>query len=114
MSESEAVKGIRRAAKRREHADRLRHSATDELRERILHPAFYGSYDWHSAVHMHWLLLRVLRLYPTSRDAVRIAAALDAHLTPSAMEAELAYFRSSASPPSLIFSLSITSPNCVT
>jgi len=35
MSESEAVKGIRRAAKRREHADRLRHRATDELRERI-------------------------------------------------------------------------------
>jgi DNA invertase Pin-like site-specific DNA recombinase len=35
MSESEAVKGIRRAAKRREYADRLRHQATDELRERI-------------------------------------------------------------------------------
>ena len=35
MSESEAVKGIRRAAKRREYADRLRHAATDELRERI-------------------------------------------------------------------------------
>jgi DNA invertase Pin-like site-specific DNA recombinase len=35
MSESEAVKGIRRAAKRRAYADRLRHQATDELRERI-------------------------------------------------------------------------------
>jgi DNA invertase Pin-like site-specific DNA recombinase len=35
MSESEAVKGIRRAAKRREHADELRHAATDELRARI-------------------------------------------------------------------------------
>ena len=35
MTESEAVKGIRRAAKRREYADRLRHTATDELRERI-------------------------------------------------------------------------------
>ena len=76
------------------HIQHLVSSADDELRERILHPAFYGSYDWHSAVHMHWLLLRVLRLYPTSRDAVRIAEALDAHLTPSAIEAELAYFRS--------------------
>jgi DNA invertase Pin-like site-specific DNA recombinase len=35
MSESEAIKAIRRAAKRREYADRLRHKATDELRERI-------------------------------------------------------------------------------
>ena len=35
MSESEAIKGIRRAAKQREYADRLRHKATDELRERM-------------------------------------------------------------------------------
>jgi len=78
------------------HIQHLVSSAGDELRERILHPAFYGSYDWHSAVHMHWLLLRVLRLYPTSRDAVRIAEALDTHLTPAAIEAELAYFGSPA------------------
>ena len=78
------------------HIQHLVSNADDELRERTLHPAFYGSYDWHSAVHMHWLLLRVLRLYPTSRDAVRIAEALDAHLTPTAIEAELAYFRSPA------------------
>jgi hypothetical protein len=35
MSESEAVKAIRRAARRREYADHLRHAATDELRESI-------------------------------------------------------------------------------
>jgi hypothetical protein len=34
MSESETIKAIRRAAKRREHSERLRHAATDELRER--------------------------------------------------------------------------------
>jgi hypothetical protein len=78
------------------HIQHLVSSADDELSERRLHPAFYGSYDWHSAVHMHWLLVRVLRLYPKLRDAVRIAAALDAHLTPSAMAAELAHFRSAA------------------
>jgi hypothetical protein len=64
--------------------------------ERERHPAFYGSYDWHSAVHMHWLLVRVLRLYPTSRDAARIADALDAHLRVQTLEQELAYFRSPA------------------
>ena len=78
------------------HIQHLVSSADDELRERILHPAFYGSYDWHSAVHMHWLLLRLLRLHPVSRDAVRIAAVLDRHLTPSALQAELAYFRGAA------------------
>ena len=31
---------------------------------RALTPAFYGCYDWHSAVHGHWLLVRLLRLYP--------------------------------------------------
>jgi len=78
------------------HIQHLVSNANDELRERTLHPAFYGSYDWHSAVHMHWLLVRVLRQYPASRDAARIAGALDAHLTPAAIEAELAYFRSPA------------------
>jgi len=71
-------------------------AAEAPLGERERHPAFYGSYDWHSAVHMHWLLVRVLRLYPTDRDAPRIADALDAHLSVSALERELAYFRSPA------------------
>ncbi|HEY3758452.1 MAG TPA: hypothetical protein VGL37_01720 [Solirubrobacteraceae bacterium] len=35
MSDSDAIKGIRRAAKRREYAERLRHQATDELRARM-------------------------------------------------------------------------------
>jgi len=78
------------------HIQHLVSSANDELRERILHPAFYGSYDWHSAVHMHWLLLRVLKLYPLARIAPEIADALDRHITPAAMEKELAYFRSPA------------------
>ena len=59
---------------------------------RALHPAFYGSYDWHSAVHMHWLLVRIQRLYPKKRIAERLAR----HLTPKALRAELAYFNSAA------------------
>src|SRR5258706_3150094 len=78
------------------HIQHLATSADEELRERVLHPAFYGSYDWHSAVHMHWLLMRVLRLYPVSRIAPAIADALDKHLTPEAVEKELEYFRGPA------------------
>jgi hypothetical protein len=78
------------------HIQHLTSSAEEELDERTLHPAFYGSYDWHSAVHMHWLLMRVLRLYPVSRNAPAIGDALDAHLTRENIAKELAYFRASA------------------
>lgn len=64
--------------------------------QREVHPAFYGSYDWHSAVHMHWLLMRVLRLYPVARVAPLISDALDEHLTADALARELAYFRGPA------------------
>jgi hypothetical protein len=78
------------------HVQHLVSGPAEEMNQRSLHPAFYGSYDWHSAVHMHWLLMRVLRLYPVARFAPAIADALDAHLTPPAIEAELAYFRGPA------------------
>src|SRR6266850_3544133 len=78
------------------HIQHLTSSPEEELDERTLHPAFYGSYDWHSAVHMHWLLMRVLRLYPVSRSAPPISDALDAHLTPENIARELEYFRGPA------------------
>lgn len=61
-----------------------------EWRPRALHPAFYGSYDWHSAVHMHWLLARVLRLYPDLEPD--IAPVFDAHLHPGSISRELEFF----------------------
>jgi hypothetical protein len=76
--------------------DHLLASPDDELRPRRAHPVFYGAYDWHSAVHMHWLLVRVQRLYPVSRIAVAIADALDERLAPEPLAGELAYFRSPA------------------
>jgi hypothetical protein len=64
--------------------------------QRAVHPVFYGSYDWHSAVHMHWLLVRVLRLYPVSRVASLITDGLDKHLTGDALARELDYFHGPA------------------
>ncbi|MFM7245194.1 MAG: DUF2891 domain-containing protein [Planctomycetaceae bacterium] len=61
-----------------------------------VHPAFCGAYDWHSAVHMHWLLVRVLRLAPASPEAAAIVATLDAHLTSDALAAERRYLASAA------------------
>jgi hypothetical protein len=70
--------------------DQLLVASGAEWRPRILHPAFYGSYDWHSAVHMHWLLARLLRLHPSLEKEVQ--PVLEAHLAPAAMEKELAFF----------------------
>jgi hypothetical protein len=89
-----ALANIEREYPRR--LDHLLNSSGEELDPRRQHPAFYGSYDWHSAVHMHWVLARVLRLHPMLPENARIAAALDAHLSPQALEAELRYFKTPA------------------
>jgi DUF2891 family protein len=75
------------------HVAHLMIRADEDLAPRKLHPAFYGSYDWHSAVHMHWLLARV---YPSLKDARPVARILDEHLSAQAIELELAYFNSPA------------------
>ncbi|HRW07615.1 MAG TPA: DUF2891 domain-containing protein [Caldilineaceae bacterium] len=56
-----------------------------------LHPAFYGCYDWHSAVHSHWQLVRALRLTPAAAFVPAAVAALNRNLTPENLAVELAY-----------------------
>ena len=57
-----------------------------------LHPAFYGSYDWHSSVHGHWMLVRLLRLFPDLKEAGEIRAVIGAHLTAENVKVEADYF----------------------
>lgn len=67
--------------------------AADDVRApRDLFPVFWGSYDWHSCVHMHWTLARCLRLAADAVDAGAIEAHFDARLTAAAVEREVAYF----------------------
>jgi hypothetical protein len=65
--------------------------AGDLARPRALHPIFYGSFDWHSAVHSHWLLARLIRRAPgmPSSDAAR--AWLDQAFTDANVAGELAF-----------------------
>src|SRR5262249_61774923 len=44
--------------------DHVMNDETDIRSPRALHPIFYGSFDWHSSVHGHWLLIRALKNYP--------------------------------------------------
>jgi hypothetical protein len=60
------------------------------------HPVFCGSYDWHSCVHMHWLLVRILRLRPGVPERGRIVAWLDERLVPALVARERAYCASAA------------------
>jgi hypothetical protein len=59
---------------------------------KALHPAFYGSYDWHSSVHGHWMLARLLRLFPDLPEASEIRSVLNEHLTAENLRAEADYF----------------------
>jgi hypothetical protein len=58
---------------------------------RALHPIFYGSYDWHSCVHGHWLLASLLRLHPDMPEGAAIRAQFDGHFTAEAVAGECAY-----------------------
>ncbi|MBV8624115.1 MAG: DUF2891 domain-containing protein [Herbaspirillum sp.] len=81
---------------RQEYPNHIMHLLNDEgdvLSPRAMHPVFYGCYDWHSAVHGYWLLLRCLHLYPSLPVADEVTALFNEHFTPELMERETDYFR---------------------
>jgi hypothetical protein len=85
-----ALKGLRT-----EYPNKPEHvlaGAGDLKSPKDLHPAFYGSYDWHSSVHGHWMLVRLLRSFPDLSQAGEIRAVLRAHLTAENLKAEAGYF----------------------
>ena len=52
---------------RQEYPNKLDHvmSGAEEVRgPKAIHPAFYGCFDWHSSVHGHWMLVKLLRDFP--------------------------------------------------
>ncbi len=67
--------------------------AGDARTPRDLHPAFSGSFDWHSCVHATWMLARLLRLHPAMPQAAAIRALFDAQLTQPTIAGECATFR---------------------
>lgn len=85
-----ALKGIQK-----EYPNKPGHvmnSDSDAVSPRALHPAFYGCFDWHSAVHGHWMLARLLRQIPELPEKKRIRAVLAEHLTAKNLKAEADYF----------------------
>jgi hypothetical protein len=78
----------------REFPNKLDHAmsgAADVLSPRALHPIFFGSFDWHSAVHGHWLLARLIRRFPDLPESKSIRTLLDAQFTKENVAGEVAY-----------------------
>ena len=59
---------------------------------KTLHPAFYGCFDWHSSVHGHWMLVKLLRLFPGIAEREEIVAGLRQSISADNIAAEVAYF----------------------
>lgn len=77
-----------------EYPNKLDHTINDasEVQSpRSLHPAFYGCLDWHSSVHGHWMLARLLRLFPDLPEASQIRAALNQNLSAENIQREVGY-----------------------
>ena len=91
-----ALKGMRKEYPNKP-ADVLNGEA-DVKAPRALHPAFYGCFDWHSSVHGHWMLVRLLRLFPDLPEQKEIRAVLAENLTAKNLQAEADYF-TPAEPP---------------
>src|SRR6266568_3398404 len=80
----------------KEYPNKIAHvlnSDADVAPPRKLTPAFCGCYDWHSSVHGHWLLVRLLRTFPDASFAKAAHDALKESLTAENLKAEAAYIR---------------------
>ncbi len=96
LDESTAARFARTALGhvKREYPNKLDHvmgGPDDILSPRELHPAFYGSFDWHSCVHSWWTLLTLRRLFPDLPEAADVSALAKETLTQANLAAELAY-----------------------
>ncbi len=86
-----ALKGIEQEFPNK--LDHVMNNATESKTPRELHPAFFGCFDWHSSVHGHWMLVRLLRLFPDLPEAKKIRSILADHLTAKNMQTEADYFK---------------------
>ena len=78
----------------REYPNKIAHvmQGPDDVAEpHALTPMFWGSYDWHSAVHGHWLLVRLCRMFPGAPFEAEARAALALSFTDANARAECAY-----------------------
>lgn len=62
------------------------------LTPKQLHPSFYGCFDWHSSVHGHWMLVRLLRTVQDLESKDKIISILNESFSPEKIKEEASYF----------------------
>lgn len=80
----------------RQYPNKLSHvmNSADEVRSpKELHPAFYGCFDWHSSVHGHWMLIRLLKLFPKIENGKKIREAINRNLSKTNIDKEVEYLQ---------------------
>lgn len=78
----------------REYPNKIAHvlcADADAQPPHVLTPAFYGCFDWHSAVHGHWSLCRLLRFFPDEPWSADARKLLNQNLTEEKIAGEVAY-----------------------
>ncbi|HEX8076231.1 MAG TPA: DUF2891 domain-containing protein, partial [Chthoniobacterales bacterium] len=93
---AERFAGLALACVGREYPNKISHLLTsdaDVAPPRKLTPAFCGCYDWHSSVHGHWLLVRLVKTFPDAPFAKPAREALGKSLTAENLKQEAAYLR---------------------
>jgi hypothetical protein len=96
INTAERFASLALACVHKEYPNKLSHSLNsdaDVAPPRKLTPAFYGCYDWHSSVHGHWLLARLVRTFPSASFASSAREALRQSLTAENIAQEALYLR---------------------
>src|ERR1700690_4662225 len=96
VNSAERFANLALACIHKEYPNKISHnlnSDADVAPPRKLTPAFYGCYDWHSSVHGHWLLARLIRTYSNAPFAPAAREALRQSLTAENIAQEAAYLR---------------------
>ena len=96
MKTAERFANLALACVHKEYPNHISHTLTsdaDVAPPRKLTPAFYGCYDWHSSVHGHWLLVRLVRTFPDAPFVPAAREALRQSLTAENLAQEAVYLR---------------------
>jgi hypothetical protein len=96
INAAERFANLALACVHKEYPNKISHtlnSDADVAPPRKLTPAFYGCYDWHSSVHGHWLLVRLVKTFPDASFVQPVREALSQSLTAADIQQEAAYMR---------------------
>ena len=92
QSYAQVFSGLAMDCIHKEYSNKIAHymNSDDDLKPpRELYPAFYGCFDWHSSVHGHWLLVRLLNTHENEVDGAAIRQMLNKSFTEENIAGEL-------------------------